>query len=293
MYLGYRFFKYLVVIVFGMFLVTATVVADGTKEPVVVGQIVKTEGNKEETIPPVSDQQKKKLSENDKIILERLKEIFDVTLVGAIISNTGKPVVIIEDNRSKIQKFYRQGDMIRGGRITEIYKDRVVLIKDGVELDLKLNSGASRRSGAPIIEKRYSDMDNTVDAKPGSTEPAKVEEYDSGFLPNIKREDLESIISAKEFSLPVTMLDDGGFRIDDVQPGGIFNKMGLGVGDVILSFNSQMPDTGSSFSDAIAQALPEGSGVNTLRIVVEDQDGNSDVLYLGIDDSSVEQGTSE
>ena len=253
--------RYIAVIICGMFLVTTPVLADE------------------------ADKQLPK----DKIEQEKLRKLMNFTLVGTVLSDAGKSVAIMEDNKTNEQKFYRMGGSIRGGRITKIQKDRVVITKDGVKIVLRLNGGTSRGGGVAMVEERYSDVDNNLEV--ASTKTDKVEKYDNGF-PKIKREDLESIINAKEISLPVTMLDDGRLLIDDVQPDSLLAKLGLGIGDIIISYNTQ-PDVVVSSSEAFAQVLQQEFGEDLLRINVEHQDGKPDVLYIGIDDSTEEQGASE
>lgn len=244
----------------------APVVSETTKEHV---------GIKEADAQTESDQQEGMLSENDKRTMEKLKSVFNCTLVGTVISDAGKPVAIIEDNRSKVQKFYRQGDWIKGGRITEIVKDRVVIIKDGVAVELSLDSGSSRGTGVNIVENFDTEAISLVSAK------TTIEASDVG-IPKINREDLESIINAKEFDLPITMLDGGRLRIDDVPSNSNLNKLGLGVGDVIHTHNDQ--HAGVSSGEAFAQVLQQEFGENILRLEVEHQDGKPDVLYIEIDD---------
>mgnify|MGYP004002362983 FL=1 len=236
------------------------------------------------TAVPESLTQAGKLSENDKIILERLKKTFNITLVGTVISDSGKPVAIIENNISRDQKFYRLGDMIRGGRITEIIKDRVVLIKDGVELELKLNSGTNRGKTVPIVDNNYDRVENTEIP----SADRKLDIFNESGFPKIDREVLDSIAKAEDFTIPVTTLDSGSFRVDDVQPDSALSKLGFQNGDIISLINSQMSEKGVSFSSAIAQGLQQNFGENIIRFEME-RDGNQEVVYLEIEGSTEKQ----
>lgn len=281
MYLSYMACSYTVVTVCMMLSVATTALADGADGSVIVEQTIKPERNKETAIKSTSDTQTEKMSENEKIIMAKLKKLFNFTLVGTVLSDTGKPVAIIEDNRINEQKFYRLNDWIRGGRIIKIMKDKVVLTKDGVDVEVKLNTGASRGKGAPVIEKRDSSMDNNVNA--AGTKSAKVEEYDSGF-PKIELNDLEELSHAPEFSLPVTPLDSGGVKVDAVPADGLLNTLGLETGDIVLNINGWKTGADVSFSEAVAGALQQVDGKTVLRIELKDKDP----LYLEVDDSSDE-----
>jgi type II secretion system protein C len=247
MYLSYRFFKYMVVTVCGIFLAITTVVADESKESVIV----------EKTVTPEKNRDPEEQLSNSKIEQEELRRLMNFTLVGTVLSDAGKSIAIIEDNWSNEQKFYRLNDLIRGIRLTEIYKDRVVLMKNGVALDLMLNGGTNRSNDVPM-------------------------EHESSW-PRTELWVLEEIIRLEEFSLPVTQQEDGGFRVDYAEKDGLLDKLGLKTGTVINTFNTSIPKTGSSFSDAISQALSFSK--DTLRLELE-HNGKPEVVYIEVIDSS-------
>ena len=288
MYLSNIVCRYMFVVICAIILVLTTVLADRAAESSGVKQVVKQEGNKAVAVPSTSDPQPEMTSENDKFIIEKLKKMFNVTLVGTVISDTGKPVAIIEDNRSKVQKFYRLGDMIKGGRITGIYKDRFMLIKNGVEIELKLNSGTSHDKMGYIAGEDDNHLEAATVGQISKT--AEVEVFDSGF-PKIQRAILDSIIHAENFTIPVTILDDGRFLVDDVQPDSVLSKLGFRSGDVV-AFGVLIQDKGVSSSKAFAQGLQQRFGENILRMEVE-HDGKMEMLYIEIEDSSGGQEPSE
>ena len=242
--------------------------------------------SEEAAVEPESDPQEGKLSENDKINAARLKKLLNITLVGIVLSDAGKSVAIIEDNRSDEQKFYRPNDWIRGGRIIKILKDRVVILKNGVDIELRINSGTNRGKVVPIAEKSYDNTENIQIASPDS-KMAEVEEHNTGF-PKVERKLLESIANAVDFSIPVTTLDDGRFRVDNVQPDSALFKLGLRNGDVISRVNALVQDKDVSFSQAVAQGLEQNLGKNIIRLEIE-RDGDLGAVYFEIEDSSEKQ----
>ena len=254
------------VMICGIFLTINTVAADGTEESVVAEQTVKSEINR------VAEVQLSK----HQVEQQKLRELMNFTLVGTVLSDAGKSIAIIEENRTNEQKFYRMGDLVRGGRITKILKDRIVLTKNGIDIELRLNGGTSRGTGTTMIPESSGDLETGQD----STMSAETIVEGSHF-PKIERKALEELSQLPKFSLPVTQQQNGGFHIDSAEKDGPLWKLGLKPGDVIVSFNARVPDVGSSFSNAVAQALSQNEGV--LRLEVEN-DGKPDVLYLEIDD---------
>ena len=240
--------RYTVVTVSVMLPFITTALAEGTDEPVEVEQTVKPDGNREEAIQSTPDVPTEKMSENDEIIVAKLKEQINFTLVGTILSDTGKPVAIIEDHRTNEQKFYRLNDGIIGGRIIEIFKDKIVLAKDGVKVEVKLNSGTS----------------NNIEA--ASTKTAKVED----------------LSHAPEFSLPVTSLDDEGLKVDEVgtAPADIL------LNDILLNA-SHTPELSPPVGGGLKVDTPADILLNELRLKTGDvilNDGTKDTLNVKIDD---------
>lgn len=279
MFLSNMIFRYTAVVICMMFLVIATVLADRTDESAVVEQTIKHEKNKKTAVTSTSDPQSAKTTENDKNLTAKLKKLFRFTLVGTVLSDTGKSVAIIEDNRTKEQKFYRLDDRIWGGHIVSIQKDRIVLAKDGVDFEVKLDSGTSRGTGAVNIDKGFIEP-----ASPVSTEPVKVEKYDSGF-PKIERKVLNDLIKTPKLELPVKSLDNGKFNVGFVLPGGVLAQLGLRARDIIVTVNAKQADAGTSFPEAIANALNDNDNDNFLRLEL-DRDDDMDVLYFEIVNSS-------
>jgi hypothetical protein len=275
MYLSNRVFKYVAVSVCVMFPVITTVIADVADVYVEVEQTVKPEDNRE-----AEDQLSKNNAER-----ARLRTLLNFTLVGTVLSNAGKPIAILEDSRSSKQKFYRLDDRLMGMHITKILKDRVMLTKDGIEIEIRLNSGTSREAKAARTEK----YNPGTDAYKSSTKPASVEELHNNGIYQVPLETLKHLSRPQEFELPEMPRYDKGFYIDsDVLEGGILGMLGLQAGDVILAVSSRVPVAGSLFSEEISQLLQqeeqvESGGKDVIRLDVERGKG-VEVLYLEIQD---------
>jgi type II secretory pathway component PulC len=272
MFLSNVFFRYTAVALCSMFLVTTTVVADGTGEAVVVEQTVTPEKNRETEV---------QLS-NDRIEQQELRKLMNLTLVGTVLSDSGKPVAIIEDKGTNSQRFYRLDEWIKGGRITKILRDRIVLVKNGIEIEMKLNSGTRRSSVSPAIANRDTDTENIVSIRPSPAETTNVSNNVTGF-DKIEKKDLKALSKLKKFDVPVALLRDGRMQIGVIEPEGTLSKIGLRHGDIIISINAQIPGNDISFPEAVNLALAEDG--NTLRIELE-RNEKFEVVYLDIDDSS-------
>ena len=275
MFLSNVVYRCTAVIICGMFLVIATGVAAGKDESAVVEQTVKIDENSDTEEQLAKDSAKR----------ERLRKLLNITLVGTVLSNTGKPVAIFEDSRSSKQKFYRLNDRLMDMHITEILKDRVMLTKGGVEIEIRLNSGTNR--GAKPVKSRV--YDTGIDSSKSSTIVASVEELNNEGIYKITSETIKRLGSPQGFEFTAIPLYDNGFHIDDsVLKNSILGKLGLQAGDVIFAVNSRVPEPNSFLTDEFSQILDEEVQVETdgqdaIRIDVE-RGNKVKVIYLVIQD---------
>ena len=275
MFLSNLVCRYMAVMSCGMFLVITATVADESKESVAIERTERSVENMEAG---------SQLAKN-KAEMVSLRKLLNFTLVGIVLSDTGKSVAIFEDNTTNKQMFHRLDDNVRGMLLTEILEDRVVLTKDSIEIEFRMNSGTSRDTGTTMVEKH----DSNTETGEGSTMSDQTDKYDI-HLPRIELKVLDELSKMHKFELPVTQLDNGSFRIDSVKKDGPLWKLGFQPGDVIISFNARVPEKGTSIPEAVVQSLSDSDEV--LRLEVE-QSGKMDVVYLEIDDSSGGQGASE
>jgi general secretion pathway protein C len=177
-------------------------------------------------------------------------EDLPVKLLGTSQLSPGKPFAIIE-NQGGDQSLYRLGDTIPGtGQLLEVGHDRVVVLHNGrrvalaiprgegqPEEDRRSNRGAQRRpySGPPTIRRpgifqrpqagvhrlgpnRYVLARSTVDGNLQNLAPLFTQ---IRAIPNLRNG------------------NSNGFRLSEIQPGSIFQQIGLQDGDVLTSVSGQ------------------------------------------------------
>ena len=236
------------ILIVAMYLVAFPVSVAG--EPVMTGQA------------PV-DSNSEQASSAGSVDSSRQKEL-DLVLLGTVLHDPGKPMAIIQIGKTGNQELLWLGDIVEGGRITKILRDRVTLTFEDIEIDLQLTGGAR---GTPTA----------VAANTGSVQPP-LSRLEHGFW-HIKRENLDQLSSTRELIREVTLLDAGGVRIDKVQADGLFHMLGLKTGDIISNINGQVPDADLTLKQLIEQTE---MGETMLRIEI-DRQGEFDVVYFEID----------
>ena len=176
----------------------------------------------------------------------------DLGLVGTILQDATRPGAIIEDRRAKTQQLYRLGDRVGGGRLTKILDDRVILMFQGAELELRLGSTASSQAPA---------------------QPSAAPEF-----PSLERHALLRLSGAPGLDRQVQPVGDKGVQVRDAPAGGLLETLGVRKGDIIRTINGSVPGASLPVSEAIEPALR----TRMLRLHVERADGTHAVYYFQI-----------
>lgn len=210
----------------------------------------------------------------------------DFILVGTVLSDEGKSVAIFEDNKTNRQKFHRLGDTIEGGLITEILKDRVFLVKDDVEAELKIGFGTASTFAQDSLQANYAGGIQMITTN--VLEPVVFST--PGPLIDNTREPRPGEVAMSELKNSVVQSYDGRPEVLEVKTDGLLSKLGLKTGDIILSVNHRKisvksgnqleSDENMSFADAVVDGMNGGNngGNNQVRIKME-RDGGEQVIY--------------
>lgn len=190
----------------------------------------------------------------------------DLTLLGTVLPDVAEAMAIIQLGKTGEQALFRVDDVVGGGRVTRILRDRVVLTFADGEIELSLD-GVALASSMPADQATATER-----VRPPLTKT------EGGFW-RVERESLDELSRGPERAAQVTSLGPGGVLVDNVQADDLFHKLGLKKGDVISSVNGQVPGADRSFQQAIAQTVAREEGI--LRLEVERQ-GLMDVLYYEI-----------
>lgn len=174
-------------------------------------------------------------------------EDLHLNLIGVSQLSSGKSFAIIED-RSGQQSVYRLGEMIpNAGKLVEVQKDRVIIDRGGRRVALNLPKDTlpgpvvapKPIAVPPAIDSANSGSDSGDDFDPNVTDlgdnryqvPKATIDYSMNHM-----SELFTQIRA------VPNIQNGrtnGFSLSEIEPGSVFDEMGLEEGDILHSVDGQ------------------------------------------------------
>jgi type II secretion system protein C len=186
-----------------------------------------------------------------------VKEDLNITLLGTSHLTGGGPAFVVVEDQSGVQQLYRLGDTIPDvGRVVRIEVNRAILVHDGHRVAIEIPSNRLGQSGSegatggrPGIWRRgrRPPFIRRPPVRPAPP-PAKANGV-SKLAPNkyaIQRSTIQhnmknmSQLFTEVRALPV--LKNGqsnGFRLSEIEPGSIFEDIGLQNGDVLTEVSGQ------------------------------------------------------
>lgn len=187
----------------------------------------------------------------------------NLILTGVVASGSGGYALISVDGQA--QEPFAIGQTVTGGAVLQaVYPDRVVIQRNGV-LESLLLEGA----------------DNTQPNQPGTAyRPAGgptdlVQETGTNHY-TVERDQLATQMRTPEFLRQATVLpsNGGGFVVRQIQPGSIYEKLGLRQNDIIKTVNGQPVNTAE---DAI-RLYQQMSTINAVNLEIT-RGGKAEYLY--------------
>lgn len=190
----------------------------------------------------------------------------NLVLAGVIASGAGGYALISVNGQA--QEPFAVGQTITGGAVLQaVYPDRVVIRRNGA-LESLLLEGADN-SQAPS-EVAMPDVNQTAGVSGEIVQETGTNQY------TVAREQLAAQMRTPDFLKQATVVPSsgGGFLVRQIQPGSLYEKLGMRAGDVIKSVNGQPINTAE---DAIRlyQQMPSISSVQ-MEIM---RGGKSESLY--------------
>jgi type II secretion system protein C len=175
-------------------------------------------------------------------------------LLGVSLVSGGKSWAIIED-RSGTQSVYRVGQMIEGsGKMVEVDSDRVIVDHNGKRVAINL---PREEMPGPIIAAKpvaiHGAIDTDVDTSDKSDDAAEdADAYDPNVEDlgddhyKIPRDtvthtlgNLSAVLTQIRAMPNIQNGRNNGFELSEIEPGSVFDEMGLQEGDVLHSVNGQ------------------------------------------------------
>ena len=179
-----------------------------------------------------------------------------LVLKGAV---TQKPGFAFIENKDGIQRLFKRGEDVFGaGKLTAVYPDKVSISQQGSVFDLKF----------PAIE--------TLTSKTPSGAAVQGQPRKNSREMTFDREQIKKFLDNPNELLTgarlMPMFRDGkqeGFVVREVQPGGIYENMGLQNGDIILRANN-------------VELNSPGDGVKIFNMIRELDRMELDILRNGV-----------
>jgi len=152
----------------------------------------------------------------------------DLRLLGTVVGPFPQSYAIFSDHTGN-QEVFLVGDLVHGsGRLKRIERDRTYLVQNGKEIEIRLFELATSR---------------VVETLPRKEVPS----------PRLARESGSShqMVLSEAIGSPECVLGDGrlspnfvdgriqGFGLDEVAPGGLYQKLGLQKGDILFRINEK------------------------------------------------------
>lgn len=191
----------------------------------------------------------------------------NLVLTGVIAAAGGGYALISVNNQP--QEPFAIGQSVTGGAVLQaVYPDRVVIQRNGA-LESLLLEGADKP--APGVE-----ASAPMPAYTPAPAPGNVVRETSNNHYAVQREQLAAQMRTPDFlrQAMMTPASGGGFQVQQLQPGSLYEKLGLRNGDVIKSVNGQAIN---SAEDAI-RLYQEMGNVAAAQIEVM-RGGKAEYLY--------------
>ena len=156
----------------------------------------------------------------------------NLILTGVIAASNGGYALISVNGQP--QESFTVGQSVTSGAVLQaVYSDRVVIQRNGVMESLLLE-GADK--SAPLSSESWQP---SVSAQP-QAESGMVRETGANHY-MIDRDQLAAQMRTPDFLRQATMVpsNSGGFQVRQIQPGSLYEKLGLRPGDVVKSINGQ------------------------------------------------------
>jgi general secretion pathway protein C len=190
----------------------------------------------------------------------------NLVLAGVIASGAGGYALISVNGQS--QEPFAVGQTITGGAVLQaVYPDRVVIRRNGA-LESLLLEGADNSQAPPEVAmpavSRAAGVSGEIVRETGANQYT------------VARDQLAAQIRTPDFLKQATLVPSsgGGFLVRQIQPGSLYEKLGMRAGDVIKSVNGQPINTAE---DAI-RLYQQMSSINAVQMEIT-RGGKSESLY--------------
>ena len=173
-----------------------------------------------------------------------VSEKLDIRLLGTSFVTSGQPFVVVENQQGQ-QALYRKGDQIPGvGQVLEIQQDRAILMHNGHRVAIEIPRDFAPTPLTPRLL-RPRRLRQPPPWAQGRTSPPGVRE----IAPNRFAIARSTVVSDLKNPGPLMTqiratpnMQHGmanGFRLSEIEPGSVFDQIGLEDGDLLTNVSGQ------------------------------------------------------
>lgn len=195
----------------------------------------------------------------------------NLILTGVLVNPTSSVALISADGAPELP--FVIGDEITAGVVLhEVYADRALIRRGATTESLMLKeTGPALPTGSVVTSTRA----NNARRNTGTVDVQR-----SGNQFSVEREQLNKQLQRPEFLSQALMVPNasGGFLVREIQPGSLYEKLGLKVGDVISSVNGQPVNTIEDVLRLYQQLGGDGGG-NQVTLDVRRAGKNESLTY--------------
>lgn len=185
----------------------------------------------------------------------------NLSLTGVMVTPAGSFALISSDGGPELPITVGQ-EITSGVVLHEVYADRALIRRGGATESLMLKEGAALPSGSIVTQPR-----TPPPRSASGTGTPEVQKLGNNTYA-IEREQINKQMQRPEFLSQALMVPNagGGFLVREIQPGSLYERLGLRVGDVINSVNGQPVNT----MEDVMKIYQQLSGANNASQVTLD-----------------------
>lgn len=159
----------------------------------------------------------------------------ELKLWGTVTGNTDKSYAVIEDVKKRQQNLYRVGDPIQNATVKAIFKEEVILSRNGRNEKLKIED---IKTGRPKHRRSYNRTSYRGVPSSGTVRKQRIT-LRRGMI-NEAIQDVSTLMT--QIKINPHRGSDGnpdGLSVSNIKPNSIFRRMGLRNGDILKSVDGQ------------------------------------------------------
>lgn len=199
----------------------------------------------------------------------------NLVLSGVMMTSTGSFALISADGNPELPFGVGQ-EILAGVSLYAVYRDRVLIRRGGATETLMLKDTSPDLTKGSIITSTPPPASVDGSGLNPNSSRARRRERNRQFF-DVDRQQLNQQMQRPEVLSQALMVPNagGGFLVREIQPGSVYEKLGLKVGDVIASVNGQAVNT----MEDVMRLYQQVASTSNLQLSVKRAGRNETLVY--------------